>query len=75
MKQLKDETKRIIIAAFDSYTINNLIYIELRRAGYIFTEKEIELKYDFIEEGSPSYKTGKIKCLATITKDLTDVQS
>lgn len=73
MKKLIDKTERKIQLYIEPYEINNLIYIELRKNGYNFEEKEIELKYDFVKEGSPEYTTSKLKCNVIITKDLSDV--
>ena len=72
MKKLIDKTERKIQLYIEPYEINKLIYIELRKNGYNFEEKEIELKYEFVKEGSPEYTTSKLKCNVIITKDLSD---
>lgn len=72
MRKFSDKTQRTIRLLLEPQDVNKLIYERLVKAGYNFDEKEVELKYDFVEEGSPAYKTGKIKCSITITKDLSD---
>ena len=75
MKLYSDTTQRKISILLEPIDINKLIYDLLRKEGYFFEEKEIELKYDFVKEGSPEYSTGKVKCIILITKDLSDAQS
>jgi len=70
MKKFSDKTQRIIYLLLEPHEINKLIYDLLKKEGYFFEEKEIELKYDFVKEGSPEYTTSKLKCNVIITKDL-----
>jgi hypothetical protein len=71
MKIFSDKTQRKINVLIEPHDINRFIYELLNKQGYAFEEKETELKYSFVEEGSPAYKTGKIQCHAIITKDIT----
>ena len=71
MKEFSNKTQQTIHILLEPSDLNKLVYDALKRNGYShFEEKEIELKYDFVEEGSPSYKTGKVKCSIKIVKDL-----
>lgn len=65
-----DEAKRTIRIQLDYHEINKLVYDLLIKEGYNFEKSEIDLKWEFVKEGSPEYTTGKIKCSATIVKDL-----
>lgn len=71
MKKFSDKTERKILILLEPSDINSLIYKLLKNEGYDFENNEVELRYDFVKEGSPEYITGKIKCNVTITKDLT----
>jgi len=71
MKKFSDITQRKIALLMEPQELNRLIYDKLKHEGYLFDEKEIELKFDFVKEGSPEYTTNKIKCNITITKDVT----
>jgi len=68
MKKYSDKTQREIRLLLEPHDLNKLIYDKLKKEGFNFEEKEIELRFNFVEEGSPSYKTQKIKCNITIIK-------
>lgn len=70
MRKLSDKTQRILYLSVEPQEINKMIYQHLKENDIHFEEKEVELKYDFIEEGSPAYKTGKIRCSIKIIKDV-----
>lgn len=72
MRKFSDKTERTIRILIEPNDMYRLLYEYLRANGYSFEEKEIEFKYDWVEEGSQAYKTGKIQCHVKITKDLTE---
>jgi hypothetical protein len=70
MRYFSDKTERTIHLLMEPHELNRLIYNEIKKNYPDFEEKEIELKYDFVEEGSPAYKTGKVKCSIKIVREL-----
>lgn len=71
MKEIINKTQKTIHILIEPHYLNKLIYDALKKNGYSeYTENQIELKYDFVEEGSPAYKTGKVKCSIKIVKDV-----
>lgn len=75
MKYFSDKTMRTIHLLLEPYELNRMIYAEIKKNYPEFEEKEIELNYKFVEEGSPAYKTGKIECSIKLTKELANAKS
>lgn len=74
MMKIDDKTVRTINIYIEPYEINNLIFNFIKQTGNNLYKdvdiKDVELKYDFVKEGSPEYITGKIKCKVTIIKEI-----
>lgn len=72
--KIDDKTVRTINIYIEPYEINNLIFNFIKQTGNNLYKdvdiKDVELKYDFVKEGSPEYITGKIKCKVTIIKEI-----
>jgi len=75
MRYFSDKTTRQIHLFIESSELNRMIYEKIKKEYPEFEEKEIELKFKFVEEGSPSYKTEKIECSIKLTKEIANAQS
>lgn len=70
MKKLNDDSYRIINFIFENLEIESLLLNRIREELELKEGDKTEFRFEFVKEGSPEYSTGKIKCTATIKRDL-----
>jgi hypothetical protein len=70
MKKLNDSSYRIVNFLFENLEIENLIFDRIKTQMTLLEGDKVEFRFEFVKEGSPEYNTNKIKCIATVKRNL-----
>ena len=70
MKIINDDSYRIVNYLFDDLEITSLLLDRIKTQIDLREGDKTKFRFEFVKEGSPEYNTDKIKCTATITRDL-----